>query len=66
MSVIYAGLMPIIGKTYALVSATAQLLETAIVALIFIKALESEIAVIGPETAKRFLGKLKRKRRKPF
>ncbi len=63
MASIYSVLAPLIGRDYAAVSIAAQFTEALIAAIVFIKVLESEIAVSGPETLKQIVRKLKRRRK---
>jgi ABC-2 type transport system permease protein len=62
MASIYSVLAPLIGRNYAVVSIAAQFTEALIVAAVFIKVLESEIAISGPETLKQMARRLRRRR----
>lgn len=64
MASIYCVLAPLIGRDYVVVAIAAQFIEAIIVAIIFIKVLESEIAVSGPETLKQIARRLKRRKRR--
>jgi len=60
---VYAGLSPILGTRMALAATAAQALEALAALLVLAKLLESEAAVTGPETVKRLLQRLRRRRR---
>jgi len=62
MAILYTGLSPIIGRGYAAASTAAQFIEALAAAALFIKVLESETAVTGPETLRRLLARLRRRR----
>jgi len=62
---LYAALTPLTGLGPALQALTAQTAEAAAALALLTKTLESEIAVTGPETAKRLLARLRRARRAP-
>jgi len=57
-AVIYAGMSPLIGLDYAVTATIVQLAETLLVLVVLLKALESETAVIGPETLRRFRARI--------
>ena len=59
---LYAALSPLTGTEAAAASLAAQTLEALAALAILVKALESEIAITGPETVKRLLSRFRRRR----
>ena len=62
MATLYASLTPVMGREYAVLATLAQAVEALAAAAVFIRLLESEVAVTGPETLKRLRHRLQRRR----
>ena len=62
MATLYASLTPVMGREYAALATLAQAVEALAAAAVFIRLLESEVAVTGPETLKRLRHRLQRRR----